>query len=130
MLMVGQFLDSLLKDHSLPQYSPIFSPDLMSIPRHHFSSKISKQPLYFCSSYSNANCLCFILEIFSKIPEAYQVLRCQTTTTEEELELFLKRAQTQPNHYLVLGINKLSFKLQEVSINFTYLSLCVIYYDI
>ena len=108
MLMVGQFLNILLKEHS------IFSPDLMSMPRHHVSSTICNQPLYFCSSYSNANCLRFILEIFSKIPEAYQVLRCQTTTSEEELELFLKRALTQPNYYLLLDINKLPFKLQEV----------------
>ena len=42
------------------------------------------------------------------------MLHCKVTTTEEELGLFLKRASTQPSRYLILGVNKLPFKLQEV----------------
>ena len=44
------------------------------------------------------------------------MLRCQATTTEYELSLLLKRARTQPNLYLMLGVNKLSMKLQEVGV--------------
>ncbi len=115
MLVVGQFLNVLLQDHTLPKQLLLSSRETISFPRHRAATKISNQPLYFCPTYSHASRLCFILEVFSRIPEPYQVLRCQATTSEEELELFLKRAQTQTNHYLVLNVNKLPFKLQEVS---------------
>ena len=114
MLVVGQFLDDLLLNHALSQHPPMSVRETISFPRHCAATKISNQPLFFCPSYSHASRLCFILEVFACIPEAYQVLRCQATTSEEELELFLKRAQTQMNHYLVLDVNKLPFKLQEV----------------
>lgn len=58
--------------------------------------------------------ICLILKVFSGIPGAYQVLRCQATTTEEELSLFLERVKQHHTHYLMLDVNKLPFKLQEV----------------
>lgn len=129
MLVVGNFLDSLLKDYSLPLHSPTISPLVMSIPKHHLGETTSKQSLFFCSSSCDVKYLLYILEIFGYIPETYQILRCQMTTSEEELDLFLKRAQIHPNHYLILDINKLSFKLQEVSTIFTFFHMisCVLF---
>ncbi len=108
MLVVGQFLDALLHDYVLAE-SPFFtSPTLHDV---------IAQPLYFCPEYSQVDFLCFTLTIFSGVlPEAYQVLRCKATTTEEELGLFLKRADHSLTHYLMLNVNMLPFKLQEVRI--------------
>lgn len=113
MLVVGQFLDALFQDHVLPRRCSV--KDSMSLPRHlrsitsHFA-----QPLYSCPTYSQMDFLCLILNLFSGVPEAYQVLRCQPSTTEEELSLFLKRVGHHHSHYLMLGVNRLPFKLQEV----------------
>ena len=106
MLVVGEFLDALLHDHVLVERPFITSPTLHDV---------IAQPLYFCPEYSQVDFLCFILTIFSGVlPEAYQVLRCKATTTEEELGLFLKRADHNLTHYLMLNVNMLPFKLQEV----------------
>lgn len=113
MLVVGQFLNILFRDHTLPRRCSV--KDSLSLPRHlrsvtsHFS-----QPLYSCPTYSQMDFLRLILNIFSGVPEAYQVLRCQASTTEEELSLFLKRVGQHHSHYLMLDVNKLPFKLQEV----------------
>ncbi len=106
MQVVGQFLDALLCDHVLAERPFITSPTLHDV---------IAQPLYFCPEYSQVDFLCFILTIFSGVlPEAYQVLRCKANTTEEELGLFLKRADHNLTHYLMLNVNMLPFRLQEV----------------
>ena len=114
MVVVGKFLDMLLQDHTFPQCSASFTHDTLTFSRHRSIRNLYAQPLYSCPTYSHANLLCLILEVFSCIPESYQLLRCHGSTTEEELGLFLKRASTQPSHYLMLDVNKLPFKLQEV----------------
>ena len=117
MLVVGQFLSVLLRDHTLPRRCSVSKEQLLSIPRHIRSvSTYFAQPLYFCPTYSQTDFLCLILNLFSGIPESYQVLRCQATTTEEELSLFLKRVEKHHAHYLMLDVNKLSFKQQEVCV--------------
>ena len=107
MLLVGHFLSILLKDNVLPQRC-----STLNVPQHHL---VDPQPLYSCLTYSQMDFICLILKIFSGLPESYQVLRCQTTTTMEELSLFEKRVENLHAHFLVLDFNKLPFKLQEVS---------------
>jgi len=119
MLIVGQFLHHLFQNHTLPCLSPRSVRETISIARPRSATKTkmtSHQPLFFCPAYSHATHLCLMLEVFSGIPEPYQLLRCQASTSEEELELFVKRAQNEINHYLVLDVNKLPFKLQEVGV--------------
>jgi hypothetical protein len=112
MQVVGQFLADLFS-HPLVK-------DALSLPHqnynvsHHFT-----QPLYSCPNYSQMDFLCLVLNIFTGIPETYQVLRCQVTTTEEQLNLFLKRMEIHHAHYLVLNVNELPFKLQEVCCYFS-----------
>lgn len=110
MLVVGQFLNDLLLNHTLPQ--SVYPPG-----RNSSSSDDFSQPLYSCPHYTQKDFLCLILRIFSGVPESYQVLRCQASTTEEELSIFLKRAENCHGQYLMLNINTLPFKLQEVSFN-------------
>lgn len=117
MQVVGHFLNLLLQDHALPRRCS--TKDLHSLPRHQRGAtpyQFQAQPLYYCPSpsYSQLDFLCLILGVFSGLPEAYQVLRCHSNTTEEELSLFLKRVEQRHTHYLMLDVNKLPFKLQEV----------------
>lgn len=108
MIVVGQFLDNVLKTHSL---SPMSSVKCVSSYSH---QRELSQPLYCCPAYSKTEVVCLIVGLFCGIPESYQVLRCHASTTEEELTLFLKRLRVHKAHYLVLNVNKLSFKVQEV----------------
>lgn len=117
MLVVGQFLNDLLLNHTLPQ--SVYPPG-----RNSSSSDDFSQPLYSCPHYSQKDFLCLILSIFSGVPESYQVLRCQASTTEEELSIFLKRAENCHAQYLMLNINTLPFKLQEVSFNWVEIHQC------
>lgn len=113
MEVVGKFMDMLFKDdHSLPQrclVKPSLSCHIRSTTSH------SVQLLYSCPTHSQLDLICLILNIFSGIPEAYQVLHCKASTTEEELSRFLQRVEKHRAHYLVLDVNRLPFKLQEVS---------------
>ena len=117
MLIVGMFLSVLLLSHTLPRRCSVNKDKALSLPGHghirNFSSYLA-QPLYFCPTYSQTDFLCLILNLFNGIPESYQVLRCQATTTEEELGLFLKRVERHKDHYLMLDVNRLPFNLQEV----------------
>ena len=114
MQQVGQFLTILLQDNTLcTRQFP--KGDMLSLPQHHHSvTTFFTQPLYLCPNYSQTDLQYLILSIFSGTPEAWQMLRCHSTTTEEELILFLKRAEKHHTHYLLLDVNKLPFKLQEV----------------
>ncbi len=103
MLVVGEFLDNLSQKSLTKEIPGQPQPQL------NFA-----QPLYSFPSYSQLDLLCLVLRIFSGIPEAYQVLHCRTTTTEEELSLFLKRVEKHHAVYLVLAVNVLQYKLQEV----------------
>ena len=108
MKVVGEFMNVLFKDHILPSLDS--TPELPRYINSHFV-----QPLYTCSGFSQLELVCLILNIFSGIPEAYRVLHCKANTTEEELSRFLMRVDKHRGRYLMLDINKLPFKLQEVS---------------
>ena len=109
MLEVGIFLNSILKDHA--RHSIMESPCLPSNRAGEFS-----QPLYSCHTYTQMDLICLILSIFSRIPNTYEILHCKVSTTDEELGLFLKRVEKYCAQYLMLDVNKLSLKLQEVCI--------------
>ena len=112
MQRVGQFLNNLLQDHTLPRRCLVEAGETPGLSLH--VAPRFTQPLYSCPTFTQIDFICLILNICSGIPEAYQVLRCQETTMEEELNLFLKRAERHPSQYFMLNVNKLPYKLQEV----------------
>ena len=111
MLTAGEFLNIVFEDHNLPQRCLI--KNTLSHSSH--AAGYFAQPLYPCSVHSQQHVICLVLGIFSDIPESYRVLQCNKSTTEEELKRFLKRVEKHRGHYLVLDVNRLPFKLQEVS---------------
>ena len=71
--------------------------------------------LHFAPGYSHKQLLCLITELYQGVPEPFEVFRCRSDTTREELNLFIERIRHHPLPYLVIYVNKLPFKQQEVS---------------
>jgi len=115
MHIVGQFLGKLFANHTLPKRSE--APQLFKA-RSLTALSLSQdftQLLYYCPNYSQGDLIRVVLGICQGVPEAYEVFRCHPSTTEGELSLFLKRAARHSLRSIVLEVNKLPFKLQEVS---------------
>ena len=58
-----------------------------------------------------------IVEIYNGVPEGFAVFHCRPTTSAEELNLFIERMMHHSLPYLVLQVNRLPFKLQEVGMH-------------
>ena len=70
--------------------------------------------LHYAPGYTQSQLLCLITELFDGVPEPFEVFYCRPTTTREELKMFMERVKHHPLPYLILQVNKLPFKLQEV----------------
>ena len=112
MLTISMFLSALLLNHSLPtRIKPMTSvAGRMSI------SPECSQVLHSCPGFTQNELIPMILSIFGGVPEPFQIFRCQSSSTQEELDLFLQRAAEFPITHLILEVNKLPFQLQEVSL--------------
>lgn len=71
--------------------------------------------LHSCPGFTQRELIPLILNIFGGVLEPFQVFRCQASTTQEKLALFLKRAAKFQIPHLIVEVNKLPFHLQEVS---------------
>ena len=133
--IVGAFLGYLFEGHTLPlslsdspQQRTLYSPVLRTMS---FSSKREfSQSLHYCPNFSQGELIRTIIGLYSTvtetmvamqgplrgIPECFDIVRCQSTTSEEELRLFFNRASQYPRLYIVLEVNKLPYKAQEVSL--------------
>ena len=112
MHVVGEFLGMIFNNHSLPKRCSEILSWPLSISRH--SSSEPTQLLHYCPGYSQAQLIRLIISIYDGVPEAFEVFRCRPSSTEEELGLFLKLVTKHPLQYLILEVNQLPFKLQEV----------------
>lgn len=112
--------DPLLVPHLLKQRSsctshfsskPVFSPQTSQT-----SSPVvsNHYQLHYCPGYTPSQLMRMILEIYHGVPEGYAVLHCRPTTSAEELNLFIERMKHHRLPYLVLLVNQLPYKLQEV----------------
>ena len=70
--------------------------------------------LHFGPNYNQTKLIQMIIGIYNGIPQPFEVFQCFAETSEEEVNLFMKRAARHPCHYLLLEVNNLPFKLQEV----------------
>ena len=71
--------------------------------------------LYSIPGYCHDQLVRLVLRIYQpEMPEAFQILRCNSNTTEAELHLFLSRVLKVQSLYTVVGVDQLSFDLQEV----------------
>ena len=115
MHVVGEFLMMVFSNHSLPKRCCESLSPPHSVSRLSFSPEPT-QLLHYCPGYSQIQLIRLVISIYDGVPEAFEVFHCSPSSTKEELGLFLKRAAKHPLHYLVLEVNRLSFKVQEVCV--------------
>ena len=112
MHVVGTFLETVFSKHSLPKRCGVGLSRSYSLSQ--LSSPAPPQLLHYCPRYSQAQLIQLIVSIYDGVPEAFEVFRCHSSSSKEELSLFMKRMAKHPLQYLILEVNQLSFKLQEV----------------
>ena len=113
MEIVGKFLGDLLQNHTLPQHSTqaIQQP---SSATQFCDPPYTNQFLHHAPKYGQSQLVRLIVSIYGGLPESFEVFHCQASSTKEELALFLERVERKPLRYLILEVNKLPFRLQEV----------------
>ena len=110
---MGTFLNFIFENHVLPHRCDHSSSYVIS------GSSVGHefvQLLHYCPGYSQYSLIRFVIGLLHGVPESFEVFRCCSSTTEEDLKLFMKRASKHPLTYLVLEVNKLPNMLQEVLI--------------
>ena len=70
--------------------------------------------LHSAIGYCQSLLIRLIVGIYGGLPEAFEVLHCNPTTTEQELKLFMKRITLHPRQYVILEVNRLPYNIQEV----------------
>ena len=114
MEVVGRFLGDLLQNHTFPQHS---TPAVQRPSAIHFcDSSYTNQFLHHAPKYSQSQLVRLIFSIYGGLPKSFEVFHCQASSTKEELGLFLERVERKPLRYLILEVNKLPFRLQEVCV--------------
>ena len=94
---------------------PISSPQLTLTHRSSSGMVFNRYLLHYGPSYTLSQLMRMIVEIFQGVPEGFAVFHCHPTTTAEELNMLIERIRHHSLPYLVLQVNRLPFKLQEVS---------------
>ena len=111
MSTVGVFLDELLM---LPEVLKCTLPQRfvsLQLPAH------SGSILHIGMNYSQNQLLRLIIDILGGVPESFDILCCHPSTTEDDLKLFIKRAENYPRQYVIVEVNHLPYYLQEVSMS-------------
>jgi hypothetical protein len=72
--------------------------------------------LHIAKGFSQSNIMKLMLSIGNCLPEYYDVLYCQSTTTTQDLKMFAKRCCEFgiERQFYFLEINKLHYEQQEV----------------
>ena len=113
MHVVGEFLRMVFNNLSLPKRCGEGLFQSLTFSQH---SSEPSQLLHYCPRYSQAQLIRLIVSIYNGVPEAFEIFHCHPSSTEEELSLFLKRVAKHPLQYLILKVNQLPFKMQEVCV--------------
>ena len=113
MEIVGGFLGDLLQNHTLPKRSTKVIRRLSSVTQFPGMSD-ANQFLHHAPKYRQSQLVRLIVNIYGGVPESFEVFHCRSSSTQEELSLFLERVERRPLRYLILEVNRLPFGLQEV----------------
>ena len=110
---VGGFLGILLENHSIPRRTEgaVSSFESGTYP---LEMSSAQQFLHHAPNYEQLQLVRLIVSICDGVPESFEVFHCHSSSTQEELSLFLERMGKAPLKYILLEVNKLPFTLQEV----------------
>ena len=82
---------------------------------HSFLYSRSMEVLHSALNFSQGELISVIVSIYGgRLPQSYEFFRCHVNTTTHELKLFLTRAINHPMTFIILGVDLLPVKLQEV----------------
>ena len=112
MEVVGGFLHNVLENETLPRRCRNFDHDNHTAKLQGVGS--TKQILHHAPNYRQSQLVRLIISICNGIPESFEVFHCRSSSTKEELRLFLDRINKHPLRYLLLEVNILPVMLQEV----------------
>ncbi len=124
--VVGLFLHHLfdISDREVPEciLTQRCDPNLRHITRAafkvgmtHLQERDSPHVLHRAPKYNQNQLIRLVIGIYGGPPQAFQLLRCHSTTSEQDLRLFIKRILKHPGHqYVCLEVNCLPHQLQEV----------------
>ena len=77
----------------------------------------SVEVLHSAPGFSQGELISLIVSIYDeRLPQPYEFFRCRENTTMHELKCFLTRAINHPLTFMILGVNLLPVKLQEVKL--------------
>ena len=77
----------------------------------------SQQPdiLHYVPGYTQDQLIVFLLELYQRrAPKSFEVFKCHSNCTKDELQYFLDRTKGISSNYTLLEVNELPFQLQEV----------------
>ena len=78
-------------------------------------STCSMEVLHSALNFSQGQVISVIVSIYDgRLPQPYEFFRCHENTSLHQLKLFLTRAINHPLTFMILGVNLLPVKLQEV----------------
>ena len=112
MEVVGTFLHRLFSDYDMKRYA--LQPRQPYRQPARLVSAQSSAILHSCHGLSRAQLMSLIINCYNGVPESFQLFRCHSSTTEDELNLFLNRVLNHPFQYMIIGVEKLPYQLQEV----------------
>ena len=119
----GIFIDEMFKHSDIVKCSPhkCSDKDRLMYPacsRHSLLySTCSMEVLHSALNFSLAELMSVIVRIYDgRLPQPYEFFRCHENTTMHQLKLFLTRAINHPLTFMILGVNLLPVKLQEVKL--------------
>jgi len=109
--IVGKFLDDLFGNEKIKEFAfpKRFCKSMSS--EYHYRSPFT---LHAALGFSPAQVIKLILTICHGFPEFYQVFNCHAMATVQNLQLFLDRAVHHQSTYILIGVNKLPYHLQEI----------------
>ena len=114
MEIVGPFLHKVIMEKS--DQEPVSILVSLSSMKLEMSLQIdSRFMLHSVHGFTPEQMLELIFTVFQCVPKSFQLFKCSTSTTKQQLELFFNRIeQWKAIQYLIIGVDCLSNELQEV----------------
>ena len=111
--LCGKFLEALVKDKTVVCY---LYPSRRMLPG---STTPKGHMVHVACSCSPDQVFRLLLHIYGGLPESFEMMRCSSATSTEELELFLQRTiMIQYRTYVLVNVNQLNTALQERILRF------------
>ena len=116
--LCGKFLEVLVSDHNAANYLYPKRRMMAEIPMAEIPMP-EGHIVHGAHKFSPDQVFRLLLQIYQGLPESFEVMRCTSITSREELDLFLQRAVVfQYRTFVMVNVDRLSTNLQEQVLRF------------